>query len=43
MGIRGFPTAVLQNAEASQLLTNGYRPLEDLGPTIDRWLQSAAG
>ena len=43
MGIRGFPTAVLQNAEAPQLLTNGYRPLEDLGPTIDRWLQSAAG
>ena len=38
MGVRGFPTVLLQKAEAYRLLTYGYRPLDDLRPDIDRWL-----
>ncbi len=41
-GVRGFPTAVLQNAEGSTLLTHGYRPFEALQPEIDAWLTKPA-
>lgn len=37
-GVRGFPTVVLQDGTTGTLLTNGYRPFEELQPTIDQWL-----
>lgn len=37
-GVRGFPTVVLQDGATGTLLTNGYRPFEELQPTIDQWL-----
>ncbi len=37
-GIRGFPTAVLQNAAGYVLLANGWRPLDELRPEIENWL-----
>jgi putative protein-disulfide isomerase len=42
-GVRGFPTVVLQNESGGTLLTNGYRPLAELTPEIDRWLAEPAG
>ncbi len=38
IGIRGFPTVVLQTASDYALLTQGYRPLAELRPLIDEWL-----
>jgi len=40
-GVRGFPTAVLQGESGHRLLTNGYRPFEELRPLIDAWLAQA--
>lgn len=37
-GVRGFPTAVLQTEKSGKLLTNGYRPFEELRPVMDAWL-----
>jgi len=42
VGIRGFPTVILQNGERFDLLTHGYRPFEELKPILDAWF-SAAG
>lgn len=39
LGIRGFPSLVLQNEEGYRLLTNGYRPVTDLRPEIDAFLE----
>lgn len=42
LGIRGFPTLIAgSEAKGYALLTNGYRPLEDLAGPLQRWL--AAG
>lgn len=41
VGVRSFPTAVLQRGKEYALLTQGYRPLPPLGRDIDSWL--AAG
>ncbi len=41
-GVRGFPTVVLQNETGGTLLTNGYRPFEELRPEIDKWLAQPA-
>ena len=38
LGVRGFPTLVLQNAEGYRLLATGYRPLEELRQEIEAWL-----
>jgi putative protein-disulfide isomerase len=40
-GIRGFPTAVLQNGAGYALLTSGYRPFAELEPEIEAWLDAA--
>ena len=37
-GVHGFPTIVLQRQSGGTLLTNGYRPFEELRPGIDAWL-----
>jgi putative protein-disulfide isomerase len=37
-GVRGFPTVILQHAEELSVLTRGYRPFEELQPTLDAWL-----
>jgi putative protein-disulfide isomerase len=37
-GVRGFPTVLLQHAGEVSLLTNGYRPFEELQPMLDAWL-----
>lgn len=37
-GVHGFPTVVLQRQSGGTLLTNGYRPFEELRPGIDAWL-----
>jgi putative protein-disulfide isomerase len=39
LGIRGFPTLIAGSEERGYaLLTNGYRPLEDLAEALERWL-----
>jgi len=38
IGIRGFPTVVLQDDAGPVLLASGYRPLSELAPRIDAWL-----
>lgn len=38
LGVRGFPSLVLQNAEGYRLLNNGYRPVADLRPEIEAFL-----
>ncbi len=40
-GVRGFPTVILQNDAGYRLLSNGWRPLEELRPGIADWLTSA--
>jgi putative protein-disulfide isomerase len=37
-GVRGFPTLILQSEQQYHLLTNGYRPYEELQPEIDACL-----
>jgi putative protein-disulfide isomerase len=39
-GIRGFPTVVLHDAAGYTLLTSGYRPLAELEPEIENWLDA---
>lgn len=41
-GVRGFPTLIVQTDSAYVLLTTGWRPLEELGPQIERCLPSVA-
>lgn len=36
LGVRGFPTLVLQHAGAHRFLSNGYRPLAELETVIDQ-------
>lgn len=38
LGVRGFPTVLMVDAERVQLLTHGYQPLEPLLPIVDNWL-----
>ncbi len=43
LGIRGFPTLIAgSETKGYALLTNGYRPLEDLADPLDRWLAAGA-
>ena len=43
LGIRGFPTLIAgSEGTGYALITNGYRPLEDLAGPIDRWLAAGA-
>ncbi len=43
LGIRGFPTLIAgSEAKGYALLTNGYRPLEDLADPLQRWLAAGA-
>jgi putative protein-disulfide isomerase len=43
LGIRGFPTVIAGNNETGYaLLTNGYRPLDDLADPLERWLAAGA-
>ena len=43
LGIRGFPTLIAGTEERGYaLLTNGYRPLEDLAEPLERWLAAGA-
>jgi putative protein-disulfide isomerase len=43
LGIRGFPTLIAgSRAKGYALLTNGYRPLEDLLEPLERWLAAGA-
>ncbi len=43
LGIRGFPTVIAGNNERGYaLLTNGYRPLDDLADPLERWLAAGA-
>ena len=39
-GVRGFPTAVLQDQNGYRLLTNGYRPFAELSAVINEWLET---
>lgn len=38
LGVRGFPTVWMVDAQRLRLLTHGYRPLEQLTPVVDAWL-----
>jgi len=43
LGIRGFPTVIAGNNEKGYaLLTNGYRPYDDLAGPLERWLAAGA-
>jgi putative protein-disulfide isomerase len=43
LGIRGFPTLIAGSpAKAYALVTNGYRPLEDLLEPLERWRAAGA-
>lgn len=43
LGIRGFPTLIAGGeAKGYALLTNGYRPLDDLAEPLERWLAAGA-
>ena len=43
LGIRGFPTVIAgNNKRGYALLTNGYRPLDDLADPLERWLAAGA-
>lgn len=41
MGINGFPTVVVHDARGWALLTNGYRPLEELAGPLAGWIATA--
>lgn len=41
LGVRGFPTVVLQQDGRHQLLNSGYRPWAELQPAIEAWLAGA--
>jgi putative protein-disulfide isomerase len=38
LGVRGFPTVWMMDAQRVQLLTHGYQPLEQLLPIVDGWV-----
>jgi putative protein-disulfide isomerase len=38
LGVGGFPTVWMMDAQRVQLLTRGYQPLEQLAPIVDGWL-----
>jgi putative protein-disulfide isomerase len=43
LGIHGFPTLIAGSEERGYaLLTNGYRPFEDLAEPLERWLAAGA-
>jgi putative protein-disulfide isomerase len=43
LGIRGFPTLIAGSEEKGYaLLTNGYRPYDDLAEPLERWLAAGA-
>jgi putative protein-disulfide isomerase len=43
LGIHGFPTLIAGSEEKGYaLLTNGYRPFEDLADPLERWLAAGA-
>ncbi len=43
LGIRGFPTLIAGSEDKGYaLLTNGYRPLENLAEPLERWLAAGA-
>jgi putative protein-disulfide isomerase len=43
LGIHGFPTLIGGSEEKGYaLVTNGYRPLEDLAEPLERWLAAGA-
>jgi putative protein-disulfide isomerase len=43
LGVHGFPTLIAGSEEKGYaLLTNGYRPLEDLAEPLERWLAAGA-
>jgi putative protein-disulfide isomerase len=39
LGVRGFPTVWLVDRQRMRLLAHGYRPLEQLLPVVDAWLE----
>ncbi|MEL7941440.1 DsbA family protein [Pseudomonas delhiensis] len=39
LGIAGFPTLLAERNGQLALLTNGYQPLEELAPMLERWLE----
>lgn len=39
LGIAGFPTLLAERNGQLALLTNGYQPLEQLAPLLERWLE----
>lgn len=42
IGIRGFPTVILQQDGRFDVLTYGYRPLEELQPKLEAWFADSA-
>ncbi|MBB1520687.1 DsbA family protein [Aquipseudomonas guryensis] len=42
LGIAGFPTLLAERDGQLALLTNGYQPLDELAPMLERWLLRGA-
>jgi len=42
IGIRGFPTVILQHGDRFELLTHGYRPFDELKPPLEQWFAAQA-
>jgi putative protein-disulfide isomerase len=43
LGVRGFPTLIAgSEGKGYALVTNGYRPLDDLAEPLERWLAAGA-
>lgn len=38
LGIGGFPTVLLRRGEQLNVLTQGYRPYDTIGPALEAWL-----
>lgn len=43
LGVRGFPTVVLEHHDHYGLLSSGFQPLERLKPGIEAWLAGGSG
>lgn len=42
LGLSGFPTLLAESDGQLALLTNGYRPYEEIAPLLHRWLQHSS-
>ena len=42
LGVSGFPSLMVKDADGYKVATNGYRPIEDLVEPLEQWLAESA-